>query len=69
MGNGPDELSPVRNVILNKERAERSYRDLLRQILCIVDAFTPLQSKSEYGFQVFSYDFLYVLSVHLFAPH
>lgn len=69
MGNGPDELSHVRNVILDKERTERSYRNLLRQILCIVDAFTPLQSKSEYGFQVFSYDFLNVLSVHLFAPH
>ena len=69
MGNGPDELSHVRNVILDKERTERSYRNLLRQILCIVNAFTPLQSKSEYRFQVFSYDFLYVLSVHLFAPH
>ena len=69
MSNGPDELSHIRNVILDKERAERSYRNLLRQFLCIVDAFTPLQSKSEYGFQVFSYDFLNVLSVHLFAPH
>ena len=49
MGNGPDELSHVRDVILDKERTERSYCDLLRQILCIVDAFTPLQSKSEYG--------------------
>ena len=69
MGNCPDEFSHVRNVILDKERTERSYRNLLRQILCIVDAFTPLQSKSEYGLQVFSYGFLYVLSVHLFAPH
>ena len=63
------EKAYVRNVILNKERAERSYRNLLRKILGIVDAFTPLQSKSEYGLQGFGYAFLYVFSVHLFAPH
>ena len=68
MGNCPDEFSHVSNIILDKKRTKGSYRDLLRKILCIMDAFTPFQSKAEYRLQIFSYGFLYILSVHLFVP-
>lgn len=41
MGNSPYELPHICNTIFNKKSAERSYRNFLRQILCVVNAFAP----------------------------
>jgi hypothetical protein len=68
MGNRPDEFAHVGNVILDQQRSERPQDDLLGQILGVLLAFAPLQSKAEYGFQVFSYNPLCILSVHLLVP-
>ena len=38
------------------------------EILGILGVMTPLQCETEYGLEIFRYDFFSILSVHLFVP-
>ena len=68
MGNGPDELARVLNILPDQKGAQGLEHDFLGQVLGILYAFAPFQGKAKDGVQVLCYGVLRSLFVHWLAP-
>ena len=65
----PDKPARIPDIVPRQKRPERLHHNLLGQIFRIVNVFAPLQCKPENLFQIFRYNPLCILSVHLSLPH